>query len=140
MQDVENTQKYPRLLISEDCPELIDTIPNCVYAKDKNDEEIDDVAEFEGDDPYDTLRYLARAMVRFIIESKNSQQAFAEIQAIQDKLNNGGDMTEFYRMMEIRESHKPQKFGRKRARRRYVDCSPGTNSGGPTEGFTDNRK
>ena len=107
-QDIESAQKYPRLLISEDCTELIDTIPNCVYAKDKNDEEIDDVAEFEGDDPYDTLRYLARAMTRFIIESKKSQQAFAEIQAIQDKLDNGGDMTEFYRMMEVRENNKTQ--------------------------------
>ena len=134
-QDIESAQKYPRLLISEDCTELIDTIPNCVYAKDKNDEEIDDVAEFEGDDPYDTLRYLARAMTRFIIESKKSQQAFVEIQAIQDKLDNGGDMTEFYRMMETREHNKPNRRGRNKLRRNYVDCSPGTNSGGPTEGF-----
>ena len=134
-EDAENKQKYPRLLISEDCPELIDTIPNCVYAKDKDDNEIDDVAEFDGDDPYDTLRYLSRAMVRLIVESEKNQKAFAEIQAIQDRLKDGGDMTEFYRTMEMKEFNKRPSRTRGRGRRRYVDFSPGGNAGGATEGF-----
>ena len=132
---IEDKQKYPRLLISKACPTLIETISNCVYAKDKDDNEIDDVAEFEGDDPYDTLRYLARAMVRFIVESKKNQKAYEEIQTIQDKLRNGGDMTEFYRMMEIRENRGRSRQRSKRGMRRYVDYSPGGNSGGVTEGF-----
>lgn len=130
--DVEDKQKYPRLLISEECENLINTIPLCVYARDKNDDELDDVAEFDGDDPYDTLRYLARAMVRFIAESKKSLDELEEMDRIR-KVSTG-DMNQFYRMMEIKESPRRGRKGRGRLRRRYVDFSPGGVTGGYTEG------
>lgn len=48
----------PRLQIFNTCPVLIETIPACTV--DKHDNE--DVEEFFGDDPYDTLRYLLKAV------------------------------------------------------------------------------
>lgn len=44
----------PRLQITADCKILIKTIPLCIYDEKKGDE---DVKEFNGDDPYDNLRY-----------------------------------------------------------------------------------
>ena len=133
-EDTEHKQNYPRVLISEDCPDLIATIPLCVYAKDKDDNEIDDVAEFEGDDPYDTFRYLCRAMVRYVAESYKRDEALKDFQGIKERLEVTGDMTEFYRTMERKSSSPTGRKLRRGVSRRYVDYSPSPNSGGFTEG------
>ena len=135
-EDTQTTQKYPRVLISEDCPELISTIPLCVYAKDKDDNEIDDVAEFDGDDPYDTFRYLCRAMVRFVAESYKRNEELKDFESVRERLEVTGDMTEFYRTMERKNPTRRRNRGR--GIRRYVDFSPSPNSRGFTEGFNAN--
>jgi len=53
MEDKEDISQLPRWRIFKTCPGLIKALPLCVYG-DKNPE---DVAEFEGDDPYDGARY-----------------------------------------------------------------------------------
>ena len=45
-------KNLPRLIIFDTCPKLIEAIPLCTI--DEKDPE--DVAEFEGDDPYDSLK------------------------------------------------------------------------------------
>lgn len=47
----------PLMQIFDTCPLLIETIPACTPNPDKPE----DVLEFSGDDPYDTLRYLVKA-------------------------------------------------------------------------------
>ena len=61
-----NMNYRPRLYITDNCKELIRCLPLCQYKKSKLDEEINDVAEFDGDDPYDTVRYLVRECDNFI--------------------------------------------------------------------------
>ena len=61
-----NERERPRLYFMDTCVDIINTIPLCVFKKDKLDEDVNDVEEFEGDDPYDTLRYLMKMVDRFI--------------------------------------------------------------------------
>ena len=68
----ENSKGRPRLYIMDCCPELIECLPLCVFKKDKLDEEINDVQEFDGDDPYDTLRYGVKMCDRFIKNRRNN--------------------------------------------------------------------
>ena len=73
----------PRLQIFNTCKELIHILPILTIDKDNPN----DVAEFNGDDPYDCLRYLIRAITAFLSMSVREQQvaeAKAKIDAIQD--------------------------------------------------------
>jgi hypothetical protein len=80
------------------CPEFIKCIPLCVYnTKDGSKE---DVAEFNGDDPYDGGRYLINAIDRFYKESKKT---YVKIQArdnIVSRFLKTGDYTSLHREME----------------------------------------
>src|SRR5207237_6773635 len=55
----------PKLQVFNTCPKFIRAIENCVYDKDNPE----DVAEFDGDDPYDGGRYLIKAANHFVKES-----------------------------------------------------------------------
>ena len=78
----------PRLQIFSDCKYLIKTIPLCFY----DEKNVEDVAEFEGDDPYDTVRYLINALKTF--ESNvNKQRLQARLVAdIPEHYSRTGDM------------------------------------------------
>lgn len=107
----------PKLQIFESCEYLINTIPLCVYDK-KDGVEQDDIAEFVGDEPIDTIRYLARSYVNF---SKNAQRQFDEFQKtahIIRKLETTGDMTSYYRQMEKLEGDAGSKSVRRKSWRR----------------------
>lgn len=92
----------PKMLIFSHTPEgfenkeLIDTIPACVPAE-SNPE---DVAEFEGDDPYDTLRMVVKCAHRFTEETAKTAELLAKRQEILDELQKTQDQTSFYRRME----------------------------------------
>jgi hypothetical protein len=106
----------PKLQIFKRSPEgrenedLIDCIPNCIYNTDKNKE---DVAEFIGDDPYDSLRIGLYAVRDYFDESYNEFgrqskliQASAAIKGIEamapkDQLQ---AQTSFYRQCEMAEA------------------------------------
>ena len=52
----------PKLQIFKDkCPILVEAIKACSYDKPKGNKPAEDIAEFEGDDPIDGLRYLVDA-------------------------------------------------------------------------------
>lgn len=89
-------EELPRLQITNNCKVLVKTIPLCVYDEKAGDE---DVKEFSGDDPYDTLRYYLKKidtmkvneLVENIIQSDNWGER---------------DWNTFYRKMEILEAKK----------------------------------
>lgn len=64
-QNPENPQALPKLQIFENCQQLIETIPLCVYKKDE--ERVDD---FDGDDFYDCLRYMIKRYHLYLAEGK----------------------------------------------------------------------
>jgi hypothetical protein len=67
LKNPEAESNLPKLQIFNTCKELIRVIPLCVYDE-KNKE---DVAEFEGDDAYDCLRYILKAIVKYQDEAKD---------------------------------------------------------------------
>ena len=111
----------PRLQVFDKCKELIRIIPLCVH--DQNNPE--DVAEFDGDDPYDTIRYMIRAVKRYQDRPGRKQKIDKQIESARTRLKETGDQTEYQRKMEIlaqKAQHtgpKPLRIrrGRRRARR-----------------------
>lgn len=81
------------------CPELINSIQACSYDKPSNNKPAEDVAEFEGDDPYDTLRYgIDTADTYLLGSSEELIKLKAESEALR-RLAFTGDSTAFYRNM-----------------------------------------
>lgn len=81
------------------CPELINSIQACSYDKPSNNKPAEDVAEFEGDDPYDTLRYgIDTADTYLLGSSEELIKLKAESEALR-RLAFTGDSTAFYRQM-----------------------------------------
>jgi hypothetical protein len=84
---------------------LISAIKACVYAKPINGIPAEDVAEFDGDDPYDGIRYIVDEADRYFNEAADE---FIKIQAraaLIKKLEESQDWTAFYRNMRKVESN-----------------------------------
>lgn len=81
------------------CPLLIDSIKACSYDKPKNNKPAEDVAEFDGDDPYDTLRYAIDSAEQYFNESTEEMKRLQNEAAIMQKLHETQDFTAFYRNM-----------------------------------------
>ena len=94
----------PRLQIFQDCKTLIKTIPLCVY--DNNNKE--DVAEFPGDDPYDCLRYLVKAVHEFRRDLSEIGKYNDQIATVLKNFQMTNDQTYLHRQMSILESKKPR--------------------------------
>lgn len=96
----------PRLQIFPDCKELRRCIPLCIYDRKSNSTEkpAEDVREFAGDDPYDTVRYLVMSVNRYLGGLKDEGAARKKENAIISELERGRDWTEYYRKMSILES------------------------------------
>lgn len=60
----------PKLQIFKSCELLINAIKLCTYAKPKEGRPVEDVAEFDGDDPYDGIRYMIDAASTYVAESQ----------------------------------------------------------------------
>ena len=132
-QSSEIEENIPKLQITKDCPILIKTIPLCIY----DEKKIEDVKEFDGDDPYDNLRYLLKTVDRFKLEDVPyvlsldwgfRAMTHALWATSSDKLNERYNLSHasevsvdwniYYRKLEIEEAKKPVKnyitFGRRR--------------------------
>lgn len=94
--DEPEEENLPTLQIFDSCKVLIDTIPMCIY----DDKKIEDIAEFEGDDPIDDLRYFCKAVKRFLLGEIGNLNVLAKQQEIISELNESQDMTKYYRRME----------------------------------------
>lgn len=86
--------------------DLISALQSCQY--DENDKE--DYAEFDGDDPVDTFRYLLK-ISKVYLESAKSEQKYLQIEEnIHAQLKLTGDQTAFYNRMEHLEKMKKNSF------------------------------
>jgi hypothetical protein len=94
--DEPEEENLPILQIFDSCRLLIDTIPMCIY----DEKKVEDIAEFDGDDPIDCLRYFCKAAKQFIAGEITGLDLASKKQKIITQLREGGDMTAFYRQME----------------------------------------
>jgi hypothetical protein len=89
----------PKLQIFNSCKVLIEAIKACSYDKPKNNKPAEDIAEFEGDDPIDGLRYLVDTAEAYFTDA---QSEFNQVQRREEYvrlMQNTGDWTAFYRNM-----------------------------------------
>jgi len=95
--DEEDESNIPILQVFNACQILIEAIPMCIY----DDKKIEDIAEFDGDDPIDNLRYLCKTIRKFINGELgiNMEESIKREQAIRE-LEASNDMTKFYRQLE----------------------------------------
>lgn len=85
----------PKLQIFKSCPILIEAIKACSYDKKK----IEDIAEFEGDDPIDGIRYMVDAAEQYFELAGDEFKKFQKQQEHLQKLAQTQDWTAFYRNM-----------------------------------------
>lgn len=90
-------KNLPKLIIFKDkCPELVKCLPLCVYNPDNKE----DVAEFDGDDPYDTLRGLLKYANSFSAGLEDETKLLKKKEDAYSRLLQSGNQTAYY--MEMR--------------------------------------
>jgi len=94
--DEPEEENLPILQIFDTCKILIDTIPMAIY----DDKKIEDITEFDGDDPLDNLRYACKAAKRFIAGEIGNLSYAEKVQDIIARRDETQDVTTFYRQME----------------------------------------
>jgi hypothetical protein len=125
MFDPEPPEKnLPKLQVFNHCKNFIDVIPVCTYDS-KEGRTAEDVAEFDGDDPYDGGRYLIKAFHRYVNLSYNNDQKRQRISTIMNRFSETGDYTMLHRQMEALEKKSPKVVGIHRGRRRGVHFASG---------------
>ncbi len=90
----ENHEGHPNC-----CPTMIESIKACNYDKPRNNKPAEDVAEFEGDDPYDDLRYACDTAERYFEEASEEFKRVQREAEIVERLNATQDWTAYYRNM-----------------------------------------
>lgn len=101
------------------CPVMIETIKACTYDKPKDNKPAEDVAGFDGDDPYDDLRYACDSAERYFDEAEVEFKRIQKQQELTEILSNTKDFTGFYRnMLSVDSSQKMQAVSRFHRRRR----------------------
>jgi hypothetical protein len=86
------------------CPLMIDAIRACSYAKPKDNKPAEDVAEFDGDDPYDDLRYACDSAERYFTEASREFDKVQKQEILTQVLQGNQDFTAYYRNMHAIES------------------------------------
>jgi len=99
------------------CPVMIDSIKACSYDKPKSNKPAEDVAEFDGDDPYDDLRYACDSAERYFAEAADEFTKIQKQEALIAHLQNTQDWTAFYRNMRTNEASSNTKMIRRFSRR-----------------------
>lgn len=83
----------PKLQIFDCCPLLIDAILSCVY--DKTNPE--DVAEWDGDDPYDGIRYIVDEVDKYYSESEFEFKKLEARDAVAKEFEQNQDWNQLFR-------------------------------------------
>lgn len=86
----------PRLQIFNTCREIIRAIPLCVY----DEKRPEDVAPFDGDDPYDGVRYLLKACHRYLEDVVREDAKVQERLKVLTKFEQTKDYNILHRGME----------------------------------------
>lgn len=87
----------PKLQIFNTCPFVIGAIKSATYDKPKNNKPAEDVAEWEGDDAYDGVRYIVDAADNYFEESADEFVKIQKQDQLAKLLNDNKDWTAFYR-------------------------------------------
>ena len=86
------------------CPVAIDAIRACSYAKPKDNKPAEDVAEFEGDDAYDDIRYACDSAERYFADASREFEKVQKQELMIQVLQGNRDWTTYYRNMRSIES------------------------------------
>lgn len=89
----------PILQIFNNCKILIDTIPSAVY----DEKRTEDIAEFDGDDPLDDLRYFCKVCRRFLAGEIGNMEEQMKVNQIYQNYAQTLDMTMLHRQLETLE-------------------------------------
>lgn len=89
----------PKLQIFNNNPVLINAIKSCSYDKPKEGIPAEDVAEFEGDDPYDGIRYMVDTADRYFNDAESEFTKIQKQAEMTRLLQETQDWTAFYRNM-----------------------------------------
>jgi hypothetical protein len=87
----------PKLQIFNDCPLLIDSIKACSYDKPKDNKPVEDVMQFDGDDPYDTIRYFCDTADKYFDDAAGEFEKIKKQDELIRRLSETEDWTAFYR-------------------------------------------
>ena len=82
-EEEEDETNLPKLQIFKHCKETINVIPLCIW--DQNN--IEDVQEFHGDDPYDCTRYGLKKATHFVTNSKSEFDHLKRIETAIESIN-----------------------------------------------------
>lgn len=97
--DEEEEDNLPVFQAFDNCKMLIETIPLAVYDETKTE----DIAEFDGDDPLDCLRYFCKIAKQYLRGELGNLQHQQKIQEVVKEYGVDNDMTKYYRRMEMLE-------------------------------------
>lgn len=95
------------------CPMMIEAIKACNYDKPKDNKPAEDVAEFDGDDPYDDIRYACDSAERYFDEAGREFEKIQAQERLSSHLMNTHDWTAYYRNMRLLEAKTKMKFVRR---------------------------
>ena len=93
----EPEDNLPKLQVFNNCSKIIEVVPNCVY----DDVRTEDVAEFDGDDPYDGLRILLGGCRDYLSSDAKEIERLKNVEAA---INGTTDITSMYRKLEFLEA------------------------------------
>jgi hypothetical protein len=93
------------------CPQMISSIKACNYdKKGKDGKPAEDVAEFEGDDPYDDIRYACDSAESYFNDAVSEFAKIQKQEEINRLLQANQDFTAYYRNMKKLESSQPAQY------------------------------
>ena len=94
-----------RFINSPEVKMIWDALKMCVYQKSTKDgKKKEDVAEFDGDDPYDMLRMLVHAADKFFNTAQDAQAKLDQVERVVNQYQTSADITAYYRNMRQLES------------------------------------
>jgi hypothetical protein len=88
----DDIKHLPKLQIFDTCPLLKEVISSCVY--DENRKE--DVKEFDGDDPYDDVRYLLKEVDAYVNDSARAFEKQKKHEEIEKTLEETQDYNQYF--------------------------------------------
>lgn len=97
----------PRVQIFNTCPNLI----KCIQSLSYDETDVEDVKKYDGDDPYDGLRYLLKAVDRYVTGLDRKAKEIEARGKIITQLDLDGNQTAFYRKMEKLEAKNRTRVG-----------------------------
>lgn len=112
----EPENNLPKLQIFDSCRVLIEAIKACSYDKKK----VEDIAQFDGDDPIDGLRYIVDAAENYVSTAEGEFKIIQKREQLVAKLAASNDWTAFYRNMHQLEDGKEKPVRLYHRRRRML--------------------